>query len=200
MEDAWLQERPARARPFFTWDRINGIYFSASTHPPRLADAEFTALSHTTIIEEAWGKKPAHRRGGQDSGKNHLRPPQKPHTRAPEGFSDHQYGFRKGTIDDQYAIGRTSSPPRQEATRGQVTEPGAPRDTGRAATDAHAELPAEIIKQLPLSESPRLKTRIEGPGSHRRHSRRSARICLGAHPVENVMYDAVLRLNLQRAK
>ncbi|CAB0031141.1 unnamed protein product [Trichogramma brassicae] len=52
-----VQERPARARPFFTWARINGIYFFSVYAPPRLADAEFPALL-TNIIEEAWGKKP----------------------------------------------------------------------------------------------------------------------------------------------
>ncbi|CAB0029769.1 unnamed protein product [Trichogramma brassicae] len=52
-----VQERPARARPFFTRARINGIYFFSVYAPPRLADAEFTALL-TNIIEEAWGKRP----------------------------------------------------------------------------------------------------------------------------------------------
>ncbi|CAB0040039.1 unnamed protein product [Trichogramma brassicae] len=52
-----VQERPARARPFFTWARINGIYFFSVYAPPRLADAEFSALL-TNIIEEAWGKRP----------------------------------------------------------------------------------------------------------------------------------------------
>ncbi|CAB0041101.1 unnamed protein product [Trichogramma brassicae] len=52
-----VQERPARARPFFTWARINGIYFFSVYVPPRLADAEFSALL-TNIIKEAWGKRP----------------------------------------------------------------------------------------------------------------------------------------------
>ncbi|CAB0037369.1 unnamed protein product [Trichogramma brassicae] len=52
-----VKERPARARPFFTWARINGIYFFSVYAPPRLADAEFSALL-TNIIEEAWGKRP----------------------------------------------------------------------------------------------------------------------------------------------
>ncbi|CAB0040802.1 unnamed protein product, partial [Trichogramma brassicae] len=52
-----LQERPARARPFFTWARINGIYFFSVYAPPRLADAEFSALL-ANIIEEARDKRP----------------------------------------------------------------------------------------------------------------------------------------------
>ncbi|CAB0040819.1 unnamed protein product [Trichogramma brassicae] len=52
----WVQERPARARPFFTWARINGIYFFSVYAPPRLADVEFSALL-TNIIEEAWDKR-----------------------------------------------------------------------------------------------------------------------------------------------
>ncbi|CAB0035076.1 unnamed protein product [Trichogramma brassicae] len=52
-----MQERPARARPFFTWARINGIYFFSVYTPPRLADVEFSALL-TNMIEEAWDKRP----------------------------------------------------------------------------------------------------------------------------------------------
>ncbi|CAB0039258.1 unnamed protein product [Trichogramma brassicae] len=52
-----VQERPTRARPFFTWARINGIYFFSVYAPPRLADVEFSALL-TNIIEEAWDKRP----------------------------------------------------------------------------------------------------------------------------------------------
>ncbi|CAB0041846.1 unnamed protein product [Trichogramma brassicae] len=52
-----LQERPARARPFFTWARINGIYFFSVYAPPRLADAEFSAFL-ANIIEEARDKRP----------------------------------------------------------------------------------------------------------------------------------------------
>ncbi|CAB0030812.1 unnamed protein product [Trichogramma brassicae] len=52
-----VQECPARARPFFTWAQINGIYFFSVYAPPRLADVEFSALL-TNIIEEAWNKKP----------------------------------------------------------------------------------------------------------------------------------------------
>uniref|UniRef100_A0ABD2VVT0 Endonuclease/exonuclease/phosphatase domain-containing protein n=1 Tax=Trichogramma kaykai TaxID=54128 RepID=A0ABD2VVT0_9HYME len=52
-----VQERPARARPFFTWARINGIYVFSVYAPPRLADAEFSALL-TNIIEKTWGKRP----------------------------------------------------------------------------------------------------------------------------------------------
>ncbi|CAB0041326.1 unnamed protein product [Trichogramma brassicae] len=51
------QERPARARPFFTWARINGIYFYGVYAPPRLADVEFSALL-TNIIEKAWDNRP----------------------------------------------------------------------------------------------------------------------------------------------
>ncbi|CAB0032299.1 unnamed protein product [Trichogramma brassicae] len=52
-----VQERPARARPFFTWARINGIYFFSVYAPPRLADVEYSALL-TNIIEEVWDKRP----------------------------------------------------------------------------------------------------------------------------------------------
>ncbi|CAB0028752.1 unnamed protein product [Trichogramma brassicae] len=51
-----VQERPARARPFFPWARINGIYLFSVYAPPRLADVEFSALL-TNIIEEAWNKR-----------------------------------------------------------------------------------------------------------------------------------------------
>ncbi|CAB0037376.1 unnamed protein product [Trichogramma brassicae] len=49
-----VQEHPARARPFFTWARISGIYFFSVYAPPRLADVEFSALL-TNITEEARG-------------------------------------------------------------------------------------------------------------------------------------------------
>ncbi|CAB0028753.1 unnamed protein product [Trichogramma brassicae] len=52
-----VQEHPARARPFFTWARISGIYFFSVYAPPRLADVEFSALL-TNITEEARGKRP----------------------------------------------------------------------------------------------------------------------------------------------
>ncbi|CAB0042923.1 unnamed protein product, partial [Trichogramma brassicae] len=52
-----VQEHPARARPFFTWTRISGIYFFSVYSPPRLADVEFSAL-FTNITEEARGKRP----------------------------------------------------------------------------------------------------------------------------------------------
>ncbi|CAB0043187.1 unnamed protein product, partial [Trichogramma brassicae] len=52
-----VQERPARARPFFTWARINGIYFFSVYAPPRLADVEFSALLDN-ITEEAWDQRP----------------------------------------------------------------------------------------------------------------------------------------------
>ncbi|CAB0044051.1 unnamed protein product, partial [Trichogramma brassicae] len=52
-----VQECPARARPFFTWARINRIYFFSVYAPPRLADVEFSALL-ANIIEETWGKRP----------------------------------------------------------------------------------------------------------------------------------------------
>ncbi|CAB0040110.1 unnamed protein product [Trichogramma brassicae] len=52
-----VQERPARARPFFTWAQINRIYFFSVYAPPRLADVEFSALL-TNIIEEARDKRP----------------------------------------------------------------------------------------------------------------------------------------------
>ncbi|CAB0039197.1 unnamed protein product [Trichogramma brassicae] len=51
-----VQERPARARPFFTWARINGIYFFSVYAPLRLADVEFSALL-PNIMEEAWDKR-----------------------------------------------------------------------------------------------------------------------------------------------
>ncbi|CAB0033693.1 unnamed protein product [Trichogramma brassicae] len=59
----WVQgggmvpECPARARPFFNWAQINGIYLFSVYAPPRLADVEFFALL-TNIIEEAWDKRP----------------------------------------------------------------------------------------------------------------------------------------------
>ncbi|CAB0040007.1 unnamed protein product [Trichogramma brassicae] len=53
----WVQEHPARARPFFTWARISGIYFLSVYAPPRLCDVEFSALL-TNITEEARGKRP----------------------------------------------------------------------------------------------------------------------------------------------
>ncbi|XP_023315674.1 uncharacterized protein LOC111693878 [Trichogramma pretiosum] len=52
-----VQERPARARPFFTWARINGIYLFSVYAPPRLADVEFFALL-SDIIEEALNRRP----------------------------------------------------------------------------------------------------------------------------------------------
>ncbi|CAB0042386.1 unnamed protein product, partial [Trichogramma brassicae] len=52
-----VQEHPARARPFFTWARISGIYFFSVYAPPRLAHVEFSALL-TNITEEARGKRP----------------------------------------------------------------------------------------------------------------------------------------------
>ncbi|CAB0037387.1 unnamed protein product, partial [Trichogramma brassicae] len=52
-----VQEHPARARPFFTWARISGIYFFSVYSPPRLADVEFSTLL-TNITEEAQGKRP----------------------------------------------------------------------------------------------------------------------------------------------
>uniref|UniRef100_A0ABD2X1G4 Endonuclease/exonuclease/phosphatase domain-containing protein n=1 Tax=Trichogramma kaykai TaxID=54128 RepID=A0ABD2X1G4_9HYME len=52
-----VQEHPARARPFFTWARINGIYIFSIYAPPRLADEEFSAFL-INIVEEAWGKRP----------------------------------------------------------------------------------------------------------------------------------------------
>ncbi|CAB0032469.1 unnamed protein product, partial [Trichogramma brassicae] len=52
-----VQEHPARARPFFTWARINGIYLFSVYAPPRLADVEFSALL-INIIEKAWEKRP----------------------------------------------------------------------------------------------------------------------------------------------
>ncbi|CAB0040002.1 unnamed protein product [Trichogramma brassicae] len=55
--DSLAQEHPARARPFFTWARISGIYFFSVYAPPRLADEELSALL-TNITEEARGKRP----------------------------------------------------------------------------------------------------------------------------------------------
>ncbi|CAB0042917.1 unnamed protein product [Trichogramma brassicae] len=51
-----VQEHPARARPYFTWARISGIYFFSVYAPPRLADVEFSALL-TNITEEARRKR-----------------------------------------------------------------------------------------------------------------------------------------------
>ncbi|CAB0042208.1 unnamed protein product [Trichogramma brassicae] len=55
--DSLVQEHPARARRFFTWARISGIYFFSVYAPPRLAHVEFSALL-TNITEEARGKRP----------------------------------------------------------------------------------------------------------------------------------------------
>ncbi|CAB0031145.1 unnamed protein product [Trichogramma brassicae] len=52
-----VQEHPARARPFFTWARISGIFFFSVYAPPRPADVEFSSLL-TNITEEARGKRP----------------------------------------------------------------------------------------------------------------------------------------------
>ncbi|CAB0034416.1 unnamed protein product [Trichogramma brassicae] len=52
-----VQEHPARARPFFTWARISGIYFFSVYAPPKLAHVEFSAIL-TNITEEARGKRP----------------------------------------------------------------------------------------------------------------------------------------------
>uniref|UniRef100_A0ABD2X763 Endonuclease/exonuclease/phosphatase domain-containing protein n=1 Tax=Trichogramma kaykai TaxID=54128 RepID=A0ABD2X763_9HYME len=51
-----VKERPASACLFFTWARINGIYFFSVYAPPRLVDADFSALL-SNIIEEARDKR-----------------------------------------------------------------------------------------------------------------------------------------------
>uniref|UniRef100_A0ABD2W233 Endonuclease/exonuclease/phosphatase domain-containing protein n=1 Tax=Trichogramma kaykai TaxID=54128 RepID=A0ABD2W233_9HYME len=52
-----VQERPARASPFFTWARVHGIYIFSVYAPPRLTDAEFAALL-SDIADEARSRRP----------------------------------------------------------------------------------------------------------------------------------------------
>ncbi|CAB0042908.1 unnamed protein product [Trichogramma brassicae] len=52
-----VQERPARASPFFTWARVHGIYIFSVYAPPRPTDAEFAALL-SDITDEARSKRP----------------------------------------------------------------------------------------------------------------------------------------------
>ncbi|CAB0030847.1 unnamed protein product, partial [Trichogramma brassicae] len=57
LRGAIVQERPARARKYYTWACINDIYVFSVYAPPRLTDEEFSALL-ANITEEAQGKRP----------------------------------------------------------------------------------------------------------------------------------------------
>ncbi|CAB0030695.1 unnamed protein product [Trichogramma brassicae] len=48
-----VQDRPSRPHPFFTWARVDDVYIFSVYAPPRLSNAEFSAL-----LEEAQGKRP----------------------------------------------------------------------------------------------------------------------------------------------
>ncbi|CAB0036598.1 unnamed protein product, partial [Trichogramma brassicae] len=54
---ATVQEHPRKASPYYTWARVSGVYIFSVYAPPRLNDAEFSALL-VDITEEARGKRP----------------------------------------------------------------------------------------------------------------------------------------------
>ncbi|CAB0029288.1 unnamed protein product [Trichogramma brassicae] len=52
-----VQDRPSRPLPFFTWARVSDVYIFSVYAPPRLSNAEFSALL-ANVVEEAQHQRP----------------------------------------------------------------------------------------------------------------------------------------------